>query len=249
MSEQNPSPPKPWLTVDNARKLIQLLGILWVALVQVSPTPKPPAPQPIDVVKPVVPTPAPEPANVPTVNYVVGPDGAVLEDGSVPHFSAVSKQPQGAYEFHKIQAKKPVSITSVVVGNGQPTPVPPGPTPPPQPPSPVVDDFAKTVKSAYVSDNDGNKLDKLNQLIAGYAACQSSIQSSAFATTGELYADIRKTVFSKAGSVSLQNTREAVGKELNSKLSDGGTLPLTPDVRTKVSEQFKRAQTALESCR
>lgn len=243
MADLQPNKPS-WLSIINA------IGTLAVVILGAwssgGETPPQTAPQPIDVVTPVDPTPVPEPVSVPTVNYVVGPDGAVLEGGSVPHFSAVSKQPHGAYEFHRIQAKKPVSVTRVAVGDDTPTPPKPDP---PAPPAPVVDDFSKAVKTAYASDADGNKLEKLNQLIAGYAACQTSINNTAFQTTGELYADIRKAVFSRAGSVSLQNTREAVGKELNSKLSDGGTLAMNADVRAKISEQFKRVQTALEGCR
>lgn len=161
----------------------------------------------------------------------------------------------GDYELVGYPKSGKISRLRVVIGGG-PQPIPPTPEPPspPQPPIPVppvppVDVFAATVQTAYSAEVDANKASVLKGLIAGYSQCQGVIQSPNLATLGQLYPELRKTVISYAGFVGLPKTRGAIADEINAKLPTDGGLPLTPELRAKIAEQFKRAQTALEAVR
>jgi hypothetical protein len=232
-----------WLSIANAIGTIAviLLGV-WFSDGE---TPTPPVPSPI--VNPLPPEPTPSPVvETPSVNYVIGPDGTVLDDGSVGHFSAVSKQAQGSYEFHRIQSKKPVSITRITVGNGLPTPPFPPKPEPPLPPAPVFDTFIADVKNAYQADAPYNSV-ALDQLIKGYAAAIIAIDDRSNDSIGKLYSAVNIAVRNAAGGESLPNTRTALAKEADKLLPRSGTL--SDEIRTKIKTQFERAKRALEACK
>lgn len=236
------APQKPsWLSVLNAvgTLAVLLLGV-WFSEGETPVNPPTPAP----IVNPLPPEPAPGPiVEAPSVNYVIGPDGTVLDDGSVSHFSAVSKQAQGSYEFHRIQSKKPVSITRIVVGDGTPAPTPN----PPKPPEPITDTLTTDVKNAYTVDAPYNSV-ALDQLIKGYAAALIVIDSAPVGTLiTKLNSDINITVRNIAGGESLPNTRTALANDADKKLPRSGTL--NEETRLKIKTQFERAKRALEACK
>lgn len=229
------------------RTLTVIVGVL-IALVQFAGSfigdEKPPSPGPI--VNPLPPEPDPEPiVESPSVNYVIGPDGTVLDDGSVGHFSAVSKQAQGSYKFIRVKSKQPISETQITVGNGTPAPIPPKPEPP-RPPEPIVDTFFSDVKNAYTVDASYNSV-ALDQLIRGYAAALIAIDDRANDTTGKLYSAVNIAVRSVAGGESLPNTRNALAKEADKILPKTGIIDEA--ARAKVKAQFVRAKSALEACK
>lgn len=144
----------------------------------------------------------------------------------------------------------PITRLWVTVGGTQPAPDPVPPVPPqPVPPGPIPpinDSFARALQAAFTAESATNKSASLQALIAGYSECESVIQSPEITTLGQLYAELRKTVISHVGIMALDKVRNVIATENSAILPTDGSLSLTPELRVKFGDQFRRAREALE---
>lgn len=136
--------------------------------------------------------------------------------------------------------KYPLSTTIDIIGSPTPPP-PPGPNPPP-PPSPTFD-----LSTAYKADVDSDKATLVNRLSDVYRQAQVSADDQSIATWDDLDAYVRATALTTIGSLTIPNTRNAIGAYLSKTLPTGRAKALTADDRVRAKGAFAAVQAAISS--
>ena len=141
------------------------------------------------------------------------------------------------------------AITTLIVGNPGPDPLPPtppGPMPPnPVPPTPPDQQFNEAVQSMFGGLQEQDKSASVKKLINIYSFALKEVDNPNYKTQGDLFAAVKTFSNRNLQSGKIDSIREMCADKSDAEIGTDSNTSLTPEVRTKIKANFNKILTAL----
>lgn len=146
------------------------------------------------------------------------------------------------------------AITTLIVGNPGPDPLPPNPVPPtppgpmppnPVPPTPPDQQFNEAVQSMFGGLQEQDKSASVKKLINIYSFALKEVDNPNYKTQGDLFAAVKTFSNRNLQSGKIDSIREMCADKSDAEIGTDSNTSLTPEVRTKIKANFNKILTAL----